>query len=329
MRMQMRTRLRVLTLVPAAVLAFATPNVFAQQATLAYKWTKGETLRYRLTQKSASTMSGLPGGKPDVKLDQLSDQVFTMTVDSIGGDGTVTLRQTFESMRMDITSPMGQLSIDAAKPDASANPPEQAVQKMFAAMIGQPITVVLTPTGRVVKIEGFTKLLDKMLGAAPPSDPQTAGAVQQMRSTLNDEQMSSMFSQGFPEFPARALKPGDAWTAEATVQNPAFGAMLMSSAMTLVALEGSAPAQMAKIATKVKMERDLKSPAPEGPMGMKAEMGVATGEGETLFDVAKGRLQRGSTNMAIPITMSGTGPDGAFNMRSNANTTVTIELLEK
>jgi hypothetical protein len=49
-----------------------------------------------------------------------------------------------------------------------------------------------------------------------------------------------------------------------------------------------------------------------------------------LFDVGRGRLQRATTNITIPITMSGTGPDGsAFNMRSNANSTVTVELIDK
>ena len=328
--MLMRTRFGLLALVPVIGFAVAAPRASVQEVTLAYKWTKGETLRYRLTQKTATTMSGLPGGMPDAKLDQLADQVFKMTVDNIAADGTVTLSQMFESMRTDITSGGGQVSFDAAKPDPSAAPPEQAVQKLFAAMLNEPFTVTLTPTGRVIKIEGFTRVMDKMFAAAPPSDPQTAGAIQQMRATLSDEQMMSMFSQGFPEFPARPVKAGETWATETTVKNPALGALLMSTSLALAAVEGTAPSRVAKITTKVKMERDPKSPAPQGPMGMKAEMGVANGEGETLFDIGKGRLQRATTSINIPISMSGTGPDGsAFNMRSAANSTVTIELIDK
>ena len=49
-----------------------------------------------------------------------------------------------------------------------------------------------------------------------------------------------------------------------------------------------------------------------------------------LFDVAKGRLQRGTTRVTLPMTMSGTGPDGTpVSMQTNAKTTVTIELVEK
>ena len=119
----MRTRRVVLACTLVAGLAAAALHASAQEATLAYKWIKGETLRYRLTQKTATTMSGLPGGMPDAKLDQLADQVFKMTVESVAVDGTVTLRQSFESMRMDITSPGGNVTFDAAKPDPSAAPP--------------------------------------------------------------------------------------------------------------------------------------------------------------------------------------------------------------
>lgn len=326
----MRIRIPVAAFMLVLGFAVVAPHISAQQATIAYKWTKGETLRYRLTQKTATTMSGLPGGMPDAKLDQLADQVFSMTVESIAADGTVTLRQSFESMRMDITSPAGNVTFDAAKADASAAPPEKAVQKLFAAMLNEPFTVTMTPAGRLVKIEGFTRLMDKVFAAYPASDPQTAGALQQMRATLSDDQMMSMFSQGFPEFPARPLKAGDTWAGETTLKNPALGAMRMSYSLALAALDGAATAQMARITTKVKMERDPKSQAPQGPMGMKVDMGVANGEGETLFDVSRGRLQRGTTNITIPISMSGTGPDGgAFNMRSNANSTVTIELIDK
>jgi hypothetical protein len=328
--MQTRTRLGVLAITLVAGFVAAAPGVSAQETTIAYKWAKGETLRYRLTQKTATTMTGLPGGAPDAKLDQLADQVFKMTVESIAADGTVTLRQSFESMRMDITSPGGSVTFDAAKPDPAAAPPEQAVQKLFAAMLNEPFTVTMTPTGKLVKIEGFTRLMDKVFAAFPASDPQTAGALQQMRATLSDEQMMSMFSQGFPEFPQRPLKAGDSWTGETVLKNPAIGAMLMSSSLALAALEGAAAAPMARITTKVRMERDPKSQAPDGPMGMKVDMGVANGAGETLFDVGRGRLQRATTNITIPISMSGTGPDGsAFNMRSNANSTVTVELIDK
>jgi hypothetical protein len=324
--MNTRTRFAVVAL---AVAAAITGHASAQEATLTYKWTKGETLRYHLTQTTETTMSGLPGGMPDAMLSQVGDQVFTMTVENLAADGAVTLRQAFESVRMDITTPAGKISIDGTKPNANGAPPELAVQKIFGAMIGESFTVTLMPTGRVVKVEGFSRLMDKLF-AVMPSDPQTAGAVQQMKASLSDDQMVATFGQGFTEFPAKALKAGDAWATTGTVPNPAFGPMTMSVALTLASLDASASSQVAKIATKVTLERDPKSPPAAGPMGMKVEMGAATGAGESVFDVAKGRLQRTTTTMTMPVTMSGTGPDGsAMSMKTSTKSTVVVELMEK
>jgi uncharacterized protein DUF6263 len=320
----MNKRTKLVT-VAVALLVLDAGIARAQEATLTYKWNKGETLRYRIKQTTETTMSGLPGGLPDARMDQVADQVFTMTVEDIAADGNVTLRQSFESMRMDISTPNGKFSIDGAKPSASGAPPEQAVQKVFAAMLNEPFTIVLTPSGRVVKVEGFTRLMDRMF-AAMPSDPQAASALTQMRTGLSDEQMTATFSQGFTELPAKPLKTGDAWTTSGTVPNPVFGPTIMSSSLTLMSLD----AQVAKIAAKVKMERDPKGTPPPGPMGLKTDMGVADGETETLFDVAKGRLQRATTTITVPMSMSGTGPDGStLNMKTTAKSTVTVELIEK
>ncbi len=321
----MNTRTRLFTIAQAALVVAGAALAAAQESTLTYKWTKGETLRYRIRQTTETTMSGLPGGMPDAKLEQVNDQVFTMTVENIAADGAATLRQSFESMRMDISTPAGKFSIDAAKPSPSGAPPEQAIQKIFAAMLGEPFSVTLMPNGHVVKIEGFTRLMDKMF-AAMPQDPQTAAAVAQMKVGLSDEQMTATFSQGFAEFPTKPLKSGDVWTTTGTVPNPVFGPTIMSSSLTLASVDQ----QSAKIVAKIKMERDPKGTPPPAPMGMKPDIGIAEGDSETIFDVGRGRLQRGTTTMMVPVSMSGTAPDGtAISMKTSTKSTVVVELIEK
>jgi hypothetical protein len=252
-----------------------------------------------------------------------------MVAEGVAADGTVTLVQSFESMKMEVSSPAGTMAIDAAKPSQTGAPAEQAVQKMFASMIDVPFTVKLTPTGRVQKVEGFTQLLDKMFASMPP-DPQAAAAIRQMKAGLSDEQMTAMFSQGFPEFPSRALKAGESWSTSGTVPNPAFGAVLMNTALTLTSVDATGPSPMAKITSKVKMEKDPKAPPPPAPMGLKAEMGTADGSGETTFDLGKGRLQSATVTMTVPVAMSGTAPDGTvINMKTTAKSVVKIDLLEK
>ena len=312
----------------AATLAFAVVSVpataFRQDLTLTYKWTKGETLRYRIDQTADTTMSGMPG-MPEVTLNQVANQIFKLTVNDLTADGVVTLNQVFESMRMTFTTPGGKVSIDSAAPNAAAAPPEQIAQKIFASLVGQPFTIVLAPSGKVEKIEGFTRLMDKM-SASIPADPAAAAALQQLKSGLNDGQMNAMFSQGFPQFPAKPIKPGDSWSNTLTLPNPALGATITTIGLTLLSSDGTT----ATLAGKVKVESDPKAPPPPGMMGMKPELAPANGDSEMLFDVTRGRLRSATTSITLPMTLSGTAPDGTpVNMKMNAKTVVKIELMDK
>ena len=309
-----------------AIAAAATPtSAVLQDVTLVYKWTKGETLRYRIDQSTDTTMSGLPGGMPDVTLNQVANQMFKMTVDDLTADGVATLTQVFESMRMDFTTPAGKISVDSAAPNANAGPPEQIAQKILAAMVGEPFKVVLASSGKVEKLEGFTRMLDKMM-ASLPADPAAAAAFQQLRAGLSDDQMNAMFSQGFPQFPSKAIKPGDTWSTSLTIPNPAIGGMITTTDYTLA----SSDVQTARLTGKVKIEKDPKGPAVPGVMGMKTDLGDASGDGEMVFDVAKGRLRTATTRMTMPMIMSGVAPDGTpVSMKMSAKSTVKIELVEK
>jgi hypothetical protein len=145
---------------------------------------------------------------------------------------------------------------------------------------------------------------------------------------MGDEQMSAMFSQGFPEFPPKPLKAGDTWNTSASMPNPVFGSVNTTAALTLASTDG----RTAKILSKSKMERDPKSDLPPAAamMGMKPEMGTSTGDAELIFDLQKGQLRSATSNIVMPMTMSGTAPDGTpVNMRTTAKSTVKMELVEK
>ena len=313
----------------ALALAGAAPiAAFRQDVTLAYKWTSGDTIRYRMIQQTTSTISGLPGGMPDVTVEQMTDQLFRTTVESVAPDGTTVLRQVIESMRMNVDSPMGKIAFDSSKPASSTDPAAAAMTSVFSALIGESFLVTLDPTGIVQKVDGFSRVMENVFKKMP------AGAggpvLEGIKAGLNDDAVKNMFAQSFAQFPNRALKIGEQWENKLTVPNPVLGAIITTSSSTLAGVDQTGGGQVAKIATRLKIERDPSATAVAVPMGMKADLQPSSGEGEVLFDIAKGRVQRGTTRLSLPMTMSGTGPDGAaLNMLSNAKTTLTVELVEK
>jgi hypothetical protein len=300
-----------------------------QDGKIRYRWTKGDTARYQIVQQNNSTISGLPGGMGDIAIEQTSAQVMRSVVEDVAADGTATLRETLESMRMEMNSAMFSMKYDSANPAAATDPMSSMVKDMIAPIIGAQFTVVRAPSGDVTKFEGMSALADKMFKANPP-DPSTAGLIDGLKASLSDEGMRSLFGQIFAQFPNRALKVGDTWDVKVTTPNPMLGGIITTVSSTLKAIESEGGAQIARVATTVTVDQDMSKPAAPNPMGFSVKMTKGNGEGEQVFDMTSGKLRRSILRTTSPMSMAGAGPDGSAMALSMTNkSTVTVELVEK
>jgi uncharacterized protein DUF6263 len=302
-------------------------SAFHQDLTLRYRWTKGETIRYRITQQSATTISGLPG-MGEMNIEQSNVQIFRSVVQDVAADGTTTLQQAVESVKMEMTSPMINMAYDSANPDTTGNPMNAMLKNMFSALIGESFTLVVAPTGEVKKVEGVSKIAEKMFKNMP-DDQATAGLVNGLKANLSDEATKSMFTQAFAQFPDRPLKSGDTWKNQFDTGNPMLGGLTTSVTSTLKAVEGDGSARTATIMTSLVMKQDPTKPAPPNPTGFSMQVGDSAGDGEHIFEAVSGRLRRSTTRVSMPMTMSGAGPDGSpLTMKTTVKSTTTVELVQ-
>ena len=292
----------------------------AQPVTLRYKWTKGEEVKYRVTQQTTATVSGLPDGMGNMNVETTMAQVIRSVVKDVAADGVVTVEQVYESIRTDINSPMARVTFDSANRDAAAD--VNPMNATFRAMVGESFVIVVSPTGVVLKVEGVDRLMEKVFKTIPQSPAFTA-AMQGMRNALSDESMKQMLSQGFARFPDRAVKVGESWSGESTMINPFLGKATTTTTSTLTGVEG----QVATIATKLNLKYDP-ADAAANPMGMAIKVGESSGEGELLFDMGKGQHQRSTTRMTMSFSMSTRGPDGAaMTMETVSRSLITVEIV--
>jgi hypothetical protein len=321
-RMTCRTILLVLSMVACASAAGA------QGVTLRYHWAKGDVLTYRLTTKTDTAISGVPG-MGDMNVTQTMAQVLKLSVDDVAADGSTTVRETFQSVKMNMDSPMGQAAFDSAAADQSQSDPlAAALSKVMGAMVGESVTAVILPDGTVKSVEGASRILDKILKYAP--DDQGAAAITQaLKSTLTDDAMRHMMEQGLAMLPTQPVKVGDSWPTTWSTANEMMGKMTIASTFTLRSIDGPPEAQVAHIGIVMTSKQDV-PPAPVGPMGMVMRISEGKGSGETTFDVAKGRSTSTTIHSETPATTSMTGPDGSSMTMSNlTKTTVTMELIDK
>ena len=293
-----------------------------------YQWKKGATLKYRIVQKSTTTLSGLPGGMGDLTIDQSTTQTLSSVVDDVAADGTATLRQSVDAIKMEMNSPMMTMAYDSATPDANTGPMAAMLKDVFSQMIGQSYTVTIAPSGEVKKVDGISRLADKMFKNIPP-DPAMAGMLDGLKANLSDDAMRNLFTQSFPQFPDKPIKVGDSWDLQSSSANPMLGTLLTSVKATLKSVDADAGGRVARVATAISVKRDPTKPVPTNPMGMTLEVGDSTGGGEQVFEAGTGLLRSSTVQLTIPMTMSGAGPDGsALNMQTLVKSTTTTELLK-
>jgi hypothetical protein len=80
----------------------------------------------------------------------------------------------------------------------------------YSAMIGQSLTMVVSPRGTVQKIEGMSRLMERVLNAQP-QDRIAPDVLDGFRNTFSDDTTRDMLGWGTAPFPDRPLHPGDTW----------------------------------------------------------------------------------------------------------------------
>jgi len=299
---------------------------FCQDTTLRYQWAKGDEVRYRIRQQSSATMSGLPA-VGDMTVDMTIAQVVRMAVQDVAADGTATLRETFESIRFEQSSPLGRTVFDSASPEKPADPGSVSMGTLMATMVGESVTIVMGPNGTVAKVEGMSALADKALNALPPG-PATAVVGGQLKGLMSDDSIRSLMGQSFAIFPDRPVKTGETWTSHFEQANPLLGIMSATRTLTLTSVESRDGVVLAHLAVRLATKQTGSATSPIAGMSVKVEDSESTGE--MVFDATEGRLQQASLKGELPTDLSLTPPGGEpIHVTGVTRNVVTTEVVDK
>jgi len=325
----MRTHRLIVAATLTLSVAGTAADGFAQEVTLRYRWTTGEQSRTRVTQHSSTTISvGQPASAAG-SLDSTLTQVFRTVVEDVAADGTATLEQVIESVRMDLNTPLGRIVFDSESNggDIGSSSMALAMSHAYRAMIGQPVRMVVSPTGAVSKINGLTRLMERVLDAQP-NDRVMPELLDGFRNAFSDDTARDMVGWGVALFPDRPLRPGDTWQDHLKATVPGVGATTTLREWTLRGVESASGVSTARLAARVTIARDPSAPEPAlGPVPML--IGESSGESDVLFDLSRGRLQRVTTSLAMPMTMSLPGRDNSrADMEIRIASTLTLEVID-
>jgi hypothetical protein len=288
-----------------------------QDVTLRYRWNIGEPLRYRVTQ---TVMMTAPGAEMTFSM----VRVVQMSANAIAADGTSAVRLLVESVRLDIVSPTGKVTFDGnAVGGQPADPMSVAMTKLMRAYVGESVVVVMTSRGMIQKVEGSSRIAEKVQQDTP--EGAAALGLQVFDSIQADEKLRSTLAQGFAEFPDRALRLGDTWQVRNKIEDPIAGTIIVNTGLTFTGVENLGGRDVARIASTAMIDAmNAGDPSSVRPNA------VSVGSGEVLFDRKNGCLYRATLQTVIPMSRRTTTPDGrSMTQQGSTTSTTTFELIEK
>lgn len=303
----------------------ASVSLASAQTSLQYRWTQGDVLLYRTVLKTTTNVTGGPAGAVEQTLTQT--QTVKLLVAAVAPDGSATLRQTIEAVSIEIGGPMGKMAYDSTRPPPAddEDPRSATLAKTFGAMVGEAITVTIAPNGAVRSIAGTARIVDKLMKGLP-MDPFAAGLAQNIKAMLSDDALRTSLEQSFARTPERPVKPGDTWTSEQTLGVDVIGRITGTSTFTLAAIEGTGDAAVARVRVTLAIRQE----STPGAGSVTVKLGPSKGEGELLFHIGKGRVERNTMRTEMPATVTMRGREGGPSTLQNRTTTsMTMERIEK
>jgi hypothetical protein len=250
---------------------------------LRWKWTKGQELTYKHSQKMIMEVAGQP-------IEQNMGYTYSMTVNEVADSGEATLTIKYLAIVAKGTIPQ-EYDYDSEK-DKEA--PTEGPAAMQAKMIGQSFTMKLDPLGRVTSVQGYDKVLDAILKGAPDDNPQTRMQAKQM---YNDEAFKGQMQQMFPPLPDGKVGKDDAWKSEFIVKVPMLGGMTYSQDSKITDFkDGNA---LFDQALKVEMKDK------DNPLAGIMELQEAKGKASAAFSPEKGCIVSQKQTMAMKLAVQG------------------------
>ncbi len=253
---------------------------------LRWKFKAGDKTHYAM--KTDVTQDTKAGGMPfQVKILQTMD--MTWDVAEVADDGTATLNQTIDRVRMEMTLP--QAGAPQIKYDSQAKekaPGTEMLSKIFDVIVGKAFVMKVTSLGKVLEMQAPDGVLQ-----AFKNMPAGQGGM------FSEDGLKQMISQSMLPLPEEAVAVGTTWEKSAEMQAPPFGKQVT---VTQYKFAGDGELNGKKV-DKIDVTMDIKLEAGDDP-NTKFKLKDNKAGGEIQWDNSAGQpaQSRIDSKMSFEIT---------------------------
>lgn len=156
----------------------------------------------------------LNDGTNDTKVD--ASMRYSMAVTSIE-EGVRTVETSYNAIHLFTKVPGIEIDIDTDNPgvdngkNSMAENPIGLMTRMFQGLVNKKFTVKINEEGKVLKVQGFDRIIDGMVDSLGLTGQEKATALLSLKSQFSDQVIKDQFAQMFYIFPNKEVKVGDSW----------------------------------------------------------------------------------------------------------------------
>ncbi len=301
---------RVLKVAAASTVLLALFAVAAhaqEAATLEYKWTKGDTQRYKMTMEKSTKLSGAQQGEAT----ESRYYIWRQEVKDVAPDGTATIETKYEIAGVRIVIPSMQMdfSYDPAKPEdekRAASP----LAFPYVALPGEALTFKVSKKGKVLEFDrpAYNKIEAKV-SEQLKAVPKGAAHIDQAKALLG-EMLSNQMETAFRPVPEKPIKTGGTWPRKVRQPDPQFGFLLSEYTYTLQGFEPVDGVDCARVTYA--MTKNVEPPAAGAtPPPSPAKLVTAKGSGGFDLTKAKGYLAKATSESSVDVEVTMPAPAAA------------------
>ncbi len=294
----------ILIALGCSALAYAQPATGPDSIDFNLKFTVGRVTRLRMLMKTVGTMK-MPDPFPEQKIAQTMEELMIMECRQVNPDGSAVFDMTFGEMAMRMNMGLMTVEFDSRRPRATTQPSMlDSIGRVFSAMIGQKITLVMSNTGQPIKVEGLKEALKKALAAGVDKDTPAmiTQMLDQITDLFGDDSMNQQLRTCSRILPPRTgiIRIGEQWQNQCNQKLANIGAMNNRGEYQLVGVERIRGRDCAKVRIKetVSMASAASSAPAPGPKNALAammdqvdlRMNSTGGSGIAYFDYHTGEL---------------------------------------
>jgi len=276
-----------------SLLATVASSQDPEKVHLAWKFMKGESLRYEMTY-------GMDMNIADMEIKQEILSAFTMGVQEVNADGSATVEMRYDRVKIKMSGVL-EVEYDSDAPKKEGGEKKEGEEGMpdiagmmsraMGVMVGKSFTVRMSRKGEMSDIKGFDKIMEAMA-----KEFGAEGGGEMLKGMYSEDQVRQMFQSGFGFVPNRAVAKGESWDNNAEFKLEQLGTMSMKSKLTLRDIKREGKEAAIKMDTKIDVKGD------EGAM---VEVTDGKMNSELTWSVELGRLESMSGTMTMKMGAAG------------------------